>query len=90
MTFRHATLIHKHATQQQRRIIPGISLATATLVAVVLILVTSGRLALMPLKRRARGTVATVCPLSSSRPAPPMGSTGAAPRPPLPAISHWI
>ena len=39
MTFRHATLIHKHATQQQRRtIIPGISLAAAALVAVVLFL----------------------------------------------------
>ncbi len=37
MTFRLAALIHKHATQQQRRtIIPGISLAAAALVAVVL------------------------------------------------------
>ncbi len=39
MTFRIAALIHKHATQQQRRIIiPGISLAAAALVAAVLLL----------------------------------------------------
>ena len=43
MTFRHAHLIHKHDTQQQRRIIiPGITLATAALVAVVLLLGTFG------------------------------------------------
>ncbi|MCY4617750.1 MAG: hypothetical protein OXD50_04230 [Chloroflexi bacterium] len=44
MPFRHATLIHKHATQQQRRLIPGISLVAATLVAVVLLLVTTTNL----------------------------------------------
>lgn len=38
MTFRHATLIHKHATQQRRIIIPGISLAAAALAAAVLFL----------------------------------------------------
>ena len=43
MTFRHATLIHKYATQQQRLIItPGVALAAAVLVAVVLLLATSG------------------------------------------------
>ena len=43
ITFRIAALIHKHATQQQRRIIiPGISLAAAALVAAVLFLVSIG------------------------------------------------
>ncbi len=42
MTFRHATLIHKRDTRQQRRIItPGVALATAALVAVVLFLATA-------------------------------------------------
>ena len=43
MTFRHATLIHKHATQQQRRsITPGVALATTAPAVGVLLLATSG------------------------------------------------
>ena len=42
MTFRSAALIHKRRQQPRRRIIPGVALAAATIMAAVLFLATAG------------------------------------------------